>query len=262
MVMLSAVCVMALAGVLFLLFVVPTMHGGASASMAQEDPAPPEAMAPGAPPGAGGAPDPIEDPAMMAPGGAAPGAMTPAGASGSAGSASSATASIERTSAPPLENSSANPFVSGGRTEEWGGLANLKVTSYGTDWSKIPITARVVFPDAEVPERAAPAPPPAVIGSEKPLRVTSVMWTKDGQALAVYEYGEGQDVESGVVRPGDVVDTWRVAEIHADYITIVDRSSGTRDNVYLSEKAPEPKKATPAQGSTSRRSGRSRPSRP
>jgi len=239
---------MVLAGVVFLLFVVPTMRGGATPSMAQEEMPPP-------PPGPDGM-DPARDPGM------GPG-MDPGMDSMGAGmeTAVAAVAAVDKPDLPPIEPSNPNPFAAAaavGTAEELA-LEEMKVTNYGTNWAQIPITQRFGFPAPEVPPRAAPPPPPSVIGPEKPLRVTSIMWTKDGQALAVYEYGEGDEMQSGVVRPGDVVETWKVSEIRQDYIVVEDRRSGAKTEVYLSEKAPEPKKEEPPAG---RPGTRQRPRRP
>jgi len=234
--MVSAVCLMALAGVIFLLIVVPTMRGGATASMAQ-----PDGEAGAGPPPPGPPPPGAE---------AAPGGMPgePGGAPAGGGE--------EKPVLPPIEPSNTNPFAAGGVAA--GGeevtLDDLRVTRYGTNWAAVPITQRLGFPEPEVPARAAPPPPPSVIGPEKPLRVTSIMWTQDGQALAVYEYGEGKDMASGVVRPGDVVENWKVVEIRQGLIVIEDRKSGARTEIYLAEKAPEPKK--PATAPAGPRGGR------
>ncbi len=219
--MVSAVCMMALAGVIFLLLVLPTMQGGAPATMAQDEGAGPP------PPGAEGPPGP-----------AGPG-MDPMGGGGMPGAAA-APAAASGPAMPPIEPSNPNPFAAAAGAvmgQEEITLADMKITNYGSNWAKIPITQRMGFPDPEVPPRPRPAPPPAVIGPEKPLRVTSIMWTKDGQALATYEYGEGEDMQSNVVRPGDVVETWRVVEIRQDHIVIEDRSTGARTEIYLSQKA-------------------------
>jgi len=232
--MASALCIMALAGVVFLLFVVPTMRGGATPSMAQEE------MPPGPPP-------PGAEGMMGGPMGGEPGGAPPA-------------APVGNWTGPPIEPSNPNPFAAAaaaGIADEVS-LQDMKVTNYGTNWARIPITQRIGFPAPEVPARAAPPPPPSVIGPEKPLRVTSIMWTKDGQALAVYEYGEGDEMQSGVVRPGDVVETWKVSEIRQDYIVIEDRRSGARTEIYLSEKAPEPKKEEPPAGRPGARQPRPR----
>lgn len=260
----SAVCLMALAGVIFLLLVVPTMRGGAPVSMAQDD------MGPEPTPGADAAamPGPGGDPGM--PGGpGAPDMAMPGGPDmgmGAPGGAPAAAAATPKRELPPTEPSSANPFtgagvVSAGAEQT---IDQLHYTSYGNDWSRIPITLQKGFPAPEVPERAAPAPPPSAVGTDKPLRVTSIMWTKDGQALAVYEYGEGADMESGTIRPGDRVGSWQVVEIRQDLVIVEDRSSGGRTEVYLTHRAPKPEKkaTTPTTGQGGRQprtNGRQRP---
>ncbi len=230
--MVSAVCMMALAGVIFLLLVLPTMQGGAPATMAQDEgagPPPPDAGPP--PPDVGG------PPGMMGPmGGGMPGGGMPA--------AAAAPAAPSGPAMPPIEPSNPQPFATSAGVamgDEEITVADMKITNYGSNWAKIPISQRMGFPDPEVPPRPRPTAPPAVIGPEKPLRVTSIMWTKDGQALATYEYGEGEEMESNVVRPGDFVGTWKVVEIRQDYMVIEDRSTGARTEIYLSRKAPKPK---------------------
>lgn len=243
----SAVCLMALAGVIFLLLVVPTMRGGAPASMAQDEgaegagppgPPGPEAGPPGPPGAEAGPPGPGMGPDM--------GPMGPGGPDmGAAGGAAPAAPKREL---PPTEPSSANPFTGAGVVSQGDQVTidELHYTSYGNDWSRIPITVQKGFPAPEVPERAAPAAPPSALGTDKPLRITSIMWTKDGQALAVYEYGEGDEMESGTVRPGDRVATWQVVEIRQDLVIVEDRASKARTEVYLAHRAPKPeKKVTP-----------------
>jgi|LSQX01.3.fsa_nt_gb hypothetical protein len=234
---------MVLAGVVFLLVVLPAMKGGASPSFAQPDelaePGMPEGPEdPGMPPGAGEPGMPGGPPGMPGGGpdfGGAP--MSGAAPDGPTEPSSSFKGA-------PIEPSPTQPFrpapIAGGAFGDVP-LERMQVTRYGSNWSQIPITQRMGFPDPEVPARKAPKPPSAVIDADKPLRVTSIMWTQDGQALAVYEFGEGPDKLSGVVRPGDVVENWRAVEIRGDHIVVEDRKSNVRTEVYLSEKAPEPK---------------------
>ncbi|NLJ36018.1 MAG: hypothetical protein GX358_07305 [candidate division WS1 bacterium] len=245
--MVSALCLMALAGVIFLLIVLPAMRGGAPASLAQPDdlvPPPPEE----------GLDFPMDMPGMP-PGGPAefgPAEETPAAPDPSA-------------KGDPIEPSSSNPFSAAALAPGAQGqlaLEDMRVTNYGSDWSKIPITQQLGFPSPEVPSRKPPTPPPSVFGPEKPLYITSIMWTQDGQALAVYEFGEGPDKMDGVVRPGDVVENWKVVEIRGDHIIVEDRPSGTRTEVFLTEKAPAPAKPEPQQPRRrGTQSGRARPVR-
>jgi hypothetical protein len=188
-------------------------------------------------------------PDMMMPGGG------PEMGMGGGGAAPAPVASAPKADLPPIEPSNQNPFSGAGAvsTGEEQLLEDMYVTNYGNDWSRIPVTLQKGFPRPEVPEREAPAPPPSAVGPEKPLRITSIMWTKDGQALAVYEYGEEDDMDSGTIRPGDVVDTWRVVEIRQDLVIVEDRSSGARTEVYLTHRAPKPKKETTTRPATGRR---------
>lgn len=222
--MVSALCLMVLAGVMFLLLVVPAMRGGAPVSMAQDEDGTAIPMDMDMPPDMPG------EPGMGAP--AEEAAPEPAPSA----------------KGPPIEPSGPNPFsaaaVAAGVAGEVA-LEDMRVTNYGSNWSSIPITQRMGFPSPEVPPRRPAPPPPSVIGPEKPLRITSIMWTQDGQALAVYEYGEGEEMQSGVVRPGDVVDTWRAVEIRRDHMVVEDRKSGAKSEVFITEKAPEPKRPEP-----------------
>jgi hypothetical protein len=226
--MVSALCLMVLAGVMFLLLVVPAMRGGAPVSMAQDEDGTAMPMDADMPPDM--PPDMPGEPGMDAPAEEAAPEPEPS------------------EKGPPIEPSSPKPFSGAGVAPGVAGevaLEDMRVTNYGSNWSSIPITQRVGFPSPDVPPRRPAPPPPSVIGPEKPLRVTSIMWTQDGQALAVYEYGEGEEMQSGVVRPGDVVDTWKTVEIRRDHIVVEDRKSGAKSEVFITEKAPEPKRPEP-----------------
>lgn len=160
---------------------------------------------------------------------------------------------------PALEASRPNPFLPTGTAGGLGGAA-AKVpyaTHYGVDWSKLPITARLGFVRPHVPARAAVAPPAP---SEEPsfdITVTSILWTQDGQAMAVYQSGS----KNGVVRPGDVVGEWQVREIWRDRVIVADRKSGKTQTVYLTSKAPAASRpaggagVTPSRGRAGRRTG-------
>ena len=185
---------------------------------------------------------------------------------GMGGPAAEAPAAAPKRELPPTEPNSANPFTGAGVVAAGAEqtIDQLRVTSYGSDWSRIPITVQKGFPAPEVPERAAPPPPPSAVRPDKPLRITSIMWTREGQALAVYEYGDAPDMDSGTIRPGDIVDTWRVVEIRQDVVIVEDRSSGARTEVFLTHRAPAPKRETtgPTAGPGQRQprtNGRQRP---
>jgi hypothetical protein len=160
----------------------------------------------------------------------------------------------------PLEGSRVNPFLAPGVAAiEGEEAAEPKLAySYGTNWHLLPITARLGFVRPNVPARAAVAPPPA---SEEPsfdITITSILWTQDGQAMAVYESGG----KSGVVRPGDIVGDWVVAEIWRDRVVVADRKTNRQQTVYMTTKKPTPPR--PAGGGTRppTTGGRTRPARP
>jgi hypothetical protein len=139
------------------------------------------------------------------------------------------------------------------------------VTNYGTNWSRLPVTLRLGFVRPRIPaarEISAPAP---TVEPAADMIVTSILWTQDGQAMAVYESGPADRRKSGVVKPGDVVDDWQVVEIWRDRVVVADRSSGRQRTVYMAAKkagATNPQ-ATPSGGAggTGTRGGR-RPAAP
>lgn len=158
---------------------------------------------------------------------------------------------------PPLETSRPNPFLPTGSEGGVGGTP-AKVpytTKYGLDWSKLPITARLGFVRPSVPAHAAVAPPAPTEEPTFDITVTSILWTQDGQAMAVYESGS----KNGVVRPGDVVGDWQVQEIWRDRIIVADRKNGKTQTVYLTSKAPAA--ARPSSGGVTPAGGGGRPGR-
>ena len=117
---------------------------------------------------------------------------------------------------------------------------------YGTNWHRLPITARLGFVRPRVPARTVAQPPAP---SEEPsfdITVTSILWTQDGQAMAVYDSGG----KSGVIKPGDIVGDWQVVEIWRDRVVVADRKTGRQQKVYLTTKSakPAPRPSTPATG--------------
>lgn len=162
----------------------------------------------------------------------------------------------------PLEGSRANPFLpSGVVVVEGEAQAEPKLAyTYGTNWHTLPITARLGFVKPRVPSRAAVAPPAPTEEPSFDVTVTSILWTQDGQAMAVYESGG----KSGVVRPGDIVGDWRVAEIWRDRMVVADRKTGREQTVYLTTKKPTPPRPTAptGPGTGGGGGGRTRPGRP
>lgn len=131
-------------------------------------------------------------------------------------------------------------------------------TQYGTNWSRIPITTRMGFVRPSVPAARAIAPPEPSDSPSYQILITSILWTQDGQAMAVYDSGG----KSGVVRPGDVVDDWQVIEIWRDRVVVADRKTGQRQTMYITTKsAPAPAPARPG-GGAGGAGGRTRPGRP
>ena len=190
---------------------------------------------------------------MGGPGGA-PGMGGPGGAVGAAPVATPVA------QVPPLETSRSNPFLpreAGAGTPGQPGKV-LLVTSYGANWAQLPITARLGFVRPGVPPSVTPAPPAP---SEEPamdMVVTSILWTQDGQALAVYESGPRDKRKSGVVRPGDIVDDWQVLEIWRDRVVVADRKTSKQRTVYMTAKKPAAARA-PGGGPSAPRAGGRRP---
>ena len=131
----------------------------------------------------------------------------------------------------PLEAYRPNPFAA--RLEAGGAVAAARMAGamkYGPDWSKLPIAEHVAFVKPEVP--AAPTPPAPVIRprAEELLRITSIMWGAEGQALAAYETADGS---TGVVKPGDRVQGWMVTQISRTGVTIRNLQSGETQELDL-----------------------------
>lgn len=108
--------------------------------------------------------------------------------------------------------------------------------NYGSNWHRLPITARLGFVRPNIPARAAVQPPKPTEEPSFDVTITSILWTQEGQAMAVYESGG----KSGVVKPGDIVGDWQVAEIWRDRVVIADRKNGRQQTIYLTVKPPAP----------------------
>jgi len=211
--------------VVLLLFVVPAVRQGDVAS-AQENAAPP------------GEPAGEEGPGMMPPEAEA-GGMPGEGGFGGAGAAAAAPAAPAGIVSDPLEAYRPNPFAP--RLEVAGAAAEARMASairYGPDWSKLPIAEHIAFAKPEVP--APPTPPAPVITprAAQLLRITSIMWGAEGQALAAYEAADGR---TGVLKPGDRVQGWMVTQISRTGVTIRNAQSGETQELELRSR-PEKKK--------------------
>jgi hypothetical protein len=117
--------------------------------------------------------------------------------------------------------------------------------SYGSNWHRLPITARLGFVRPNVPAHAAVQAPGATEAPSFDILVTSILWTQEGSAMAVYESGG----KSGVVKPGDIVGDWQVIEIWRDRVVVADRKNGRQQTVYLTTKSPSSARPSGAPGS-------------
>jgi hypothetical protein len=170
-----------------------------------------------------------------------------------AGEAPAAAAAAPAEPLLPLEGSRDNPFLPRGAVEAEMGVARLR-TKYGANWAQLPITLRMGFVPPSVPAARAVAPPAPSAEPAHDMIITSILWTQDGQAMAVYESGPTDRRKSGVVKPGDTVDDWQVVEIWRDHVVVADRETGNQRTVYMTAKKrpPAPKKPA-ASGSGGRR---------
>lgn len=271
----GSLLLLVLAGVILFLFVLPGLNGTGQ-SLAQGGPSaggpggpsgpggpPPTSSGgpggpsgPGGPPAGGpGGPSGPGGPPVGGPGGPGGAMGGPGGPGGAMGATTAPAAPI--VPVPALEASRPNPFLPAG-TEGGVSGAPAKVpyaTKYGVNWSQLPITARLGFVRPNVPARAVVQPPTPTEEPSFDITVTSILWTQDGQAMAVYESGP----KSGVVRPGDVVGEWQVLEIWRDRIIVADRKNGKTQTVYLTSKAPAA--ARPSGGGATPSTGGGRPGR-
>lgn len=267
-----------LAATVVMLFVLPGLNG-TGRSEAQEAAVPPggPGSPPGVPPGGPGSPpagppggpgSPPGGPGMGGPGmpggpGMGPGMPGEPGMGGPGGppgmeggmGAPGAPAAAPAKPGKPWEASRPNPFLPRGMAagEAAGGGEPPVVYRYGTNWSRLPLTARLGFPRPQIPARVAPPAPKPEEAPAFDVLITSIMWTQDGQAQAIYE-SEGK---SGVIKPGDIVGKWQVVEIWRDRVVIADRESGARQTVYMTTKPPTPARpSAPSRPGTEGRPGR------
>lgn len=265
---------MVLAGVILFLFVMPAITGSSDgAAQAQPSGGGMPGGGMGGPPGGGmGGGMPGGGMAGGGMGGGMPGGgmagggmgggMTGGAAGGMEGGGAGGTGAAAAPIGPDsrkLEGSRPNPFLPRGTVADGGGAAGPPLrTRYGANWSQLPITYRLGFVRPRVPAPREVAPPQIELPAADMI-VTSILWTQDGQAIAGYEAGGKQ----GVVKPGDIVDTWQVVEIGRNYVVVADRESGRQRTVYMSAKpaAPAPT-AAPSGTPQTPTGGRRRPTAP
>ena len=222
--------------VVLMLFVIPaTQHSQVAVAQEEMAPEPPGGGPPGGemPPGVEGYPGP---------GGGMPGEMP--GAAGAAGAAG-APAGTVITGAPPLEPSRPNPFAprSAAAVAE---AATVTATTYGPDWSRLPIAERVAFVTPEIPPAPTPPLPPLQAAPEDQIRVTSILWDASGQAQAAYEDPDG---DTGVLRPGDRIDGLTVTGISRSGVTLHNQGTGETQQLELrprAERREEPQSRRPS----------------
>ncbi len=157
----------------------------------------------------------------------------------------------------PLEASRPNPFAPRaaalGTSEE---VRAAMAYRYGPNWDELPIAERVAFVRPEVPTPPVPPPPPMRPAVEDLLRITSIMWGADGQALAAYEPPDGPP---GVLKPGDrVPGGWLVTEIRRNGVTLRNAQSGEIQQLELRART---EKKEPERPQRRQRPGGRRPAR-
>ncbi len=221
--------------VVLMLFVIPAARHS-DVAMAQDDemPVPPEV-------GEMGPAGPEMEPGGMEPGmeGMGPGmggAMAGAGAGAPAGGAG-----VLPLAAEPLEPSRPNPFAPR-VAAELAEAAAVAATTYGPDWSRLPIGESVGFVRPEVPPAPTPPLPPLERAAEVKLRITSIMWDASGGAIAAYEDEEGK---TGQLKPGEraPIPGYRVKQITQTGVTLEDPTTGAVQELELrprTEKKEEP----------------------
>jgi hypothetical protein len=124
-------------------------------------------------------------------------------------------------------------------------------TTYGPDWSKLPIAERVAFVTPEIPDAPVPAPPRISRAPEARLRITSILWDASGQAMAAYEDEEG---ETGQLRPGDRMEGLTVTEITRSGVTMENARTGEVQKLELRPRTEKEKEEPrPRRGGRQRR---------
>lgn len=208
--------------VVLMLFVIPAARHS-QVAMAQEPPAEP-GMEP-APPA-----EPGMEPGALGPMG--PGMGMPGGEMGAAPAAPAGMKASE-----PLEPSRPNPFAPRTATIVAAGPTVVAATTYGPDWSRLPLGERVAFVLPEIPP--APTPPLPSVGRvpEVGIRITSILWDASGGAQAAYEDEEGK---TGTLRPGDRVQGFTVMEITRSGVVLEDQRTGERQQLELRPRAEKP----------------------
>lgn len=222
--------------VVLMLFVVPAARHS-QVAMAQETPPPapgPEEIEAYPGPGEGGA-------AYPGPGGPEMGMGPGAGMGAEMGGASGGGAS-DITATEPLEPSRPNPFAPRAAALVAGAPAVVAATTYGPDWSQLPLGERVGFVLPEIPPPPTPPLPRLGRAAEVGLRITSILWDASGGAQAAYEDEEGK---TGTLKPGDRIQGYTVTEISRSGVVLEDPRTGERQQLELrprAEKKPEPRR--------------------
>ena len=166
----------------------------------------------------------------------------------------------------PLEPSRPNPFAPRSSAAIAAAAVGdgAGITTYGPDWSKLPIAERVGFVLPEIPD--APTPPVPVIqrAGDVEIRITSILWDASGQAIAAYEGPEGR---SGQIKPGDRIEGYTVTEITRSGVTLQHPRTGEVQTLELrprTERQEEPRPRRPRatggqRGGAAAGGGRTRP---
>ncbi len=211
----------------------------------------------GAAPDQGGYPGPGEGPGgSPGPGGGGPGfpGEDMGMGMGGGGGAEVAAAVPAGPPVPPLEPSRSNPFSTRAGGTAVSALAASSSTTYGPDWSRLPIAEHMAFVTPEIPAAATPPTPRISAGGGEALRITSILWDANGQAQAAYETDEGR---SGVLKPGDRIEGSTVVEITRTGVTLENRGSGSTQTLEIRSRSKKPESSSNRPGS--RRGGNRAP---
>lgn len=232
-----------LTGLVVLMLVVVPAAQRTQVAMAQE---PPEGVPPGEPgmPGGPGGPEGMAGEPGMPPGGPGmpggpggmegmPGEGMGMGMGAGTGREQPAAPTVPPDVGPPLEASRPNPFAPRAAV----GVEEAEVmagTTYGPDWSQLPIAERVAFVRPDIPPVRTPPAPSIPRAPEEAIRITSILWDASGQAQAAYEDPEG---ETGVLKPGDRIQGMTVTEITRKGVRLENAQTGEVQELELRPRA-------------------------
>lgn len=138
----------------------------------------------------------------------------------------------------PLEPSRENPFAPRSAIGMVEGEV-IVATTYGPDWSELPIAERVAFVRPDIPSAPTPPAPRIEAMGDEEIRVTSILWDASGQAQAAYEDSEGN---TGVVKPGERIHGMTVREITGEGVVLETPATGETRQLQL---RPRTEKAEP-----------------